>query len=597
VLEAAVESKEWATSATDWDPLNVDRLRKVLDIRVSGLGADRIRVLQAIAVLERHARPRLVAEVSGLSLSDTAGLADELYHRSLIVDDAGRVAFTNDAMREYVYSGMNSLQRASLHLSAGHVLEAEADSTPGALATHFYFGDDWARSFNYAMEAARLAQSAAGHSEAAHFAGIAAKAAPGPDEQCTALETRADSLFAAGELAEAAACYAEIVGIPGCNPPSKVSDTYLRLATTEIERCNWDGARRALEACSRVLDGVQSTDQRLYLQAEHSTLVLKHAIRTDNAISARSAGKAIDRALDEVKTLPAPSERTMLAILTSKAVLTGLDGSCREALDLLGNAERYVSNAHARQQSRYYTYRGVVRAWLADWEGAEADFNSSRSLAERMADRVALMTQWNNLACIALERGDWGTAEDRLERATKAQAGLEMSNDTSLPITLNRANLQFYQGYAPQAAETYRAAAQMCDQQASSDRTSEVLACLGLVALQRGNRDQAEQCWQSMSLPDALCNHVFGTRERFKVAWFASVMNPGALESRVLLEIAQQEKERDVPSHLKLLWLDAILASRIEDDRRRVRDLLRQHDLAWFCHFGKRWARMAGFVA
>lgn len=597
VLEAAVESKEWAKSASDWDPLNVDRLRKVLDIRVSGLGPDRIRLLQAIAVLERHARPRLVAEVSGFSLSDAAGLADELYHRSLIVDDAGRVAFTNDAMREYVYAEMNSLQRASLHLSAGQVLEAEVDSTPGVLATHFYFGDDWSRSFNYAMEAARLAQSAAGHSEAAHFAGIAAKAAPGADERCAALETRADSLFAAGELTEAAACYEEILGSPGRIEPAKVSDTYLRLATTEIERCNWDGASCALEACSRVVNGVKSTDQRLYLRAEHSTLVLKHAIRTDNMMAARSAGLAIDSALDEIKRLPDPSDHTMLAILTSKAVLTGLHGSCQEALNYLGHAETHVCNALVHQQGRYFTYRGIVRAWLADWDGAEADFNSSRTLAERTADRVALMTQWNNLACVALERGDWATAEERLERAVKVQAGLELSNDTSLPIVLNKANLQFYQGYTPQAAETYSVAAQMCDEQASSEHASEVLACLGLVALQRGERHQAEEYWRSMSWSEESRTHGLGTRERFKVAWFTSVMNAGALESRLLLEAAEQERERDLPSHLKLLWLDVILASRPEDDRRHVSDLLKQYDLTWFCHFGKRWARMAGFAA
>ncbi len=597
VLEAAAESKEWAKSARDWDPLNDDRLRKVLDFRVSGLGSDRSRLLQAIAVLERNARPRLVASVCGLSLSDTAALAEELYSRSLVVDDAERIAFTNDAMREYVYAEMNSLQRASLHLTAGHVLEGEVDATPGVLATHFYFGDDWARSFGYAMEAARLAQDAAGHSEAAHFANIAAKAAPGPEERCVALETQAESLFAAGELKEAAACYEEIVGSPGGVEPSKMSDTYLRLATTEIERCNWTGASRALQACARVIDGVVDVDQRLYLKAEHSTLVLKHSIRIDNMMAASTARHAIDNAVAEIKTLPNPSDRTILAVLTSKAVLTGwLEGSCREALGYLEHAESCVGNAHGRQQSRYYTYRGIVRAWLADWEGAEADFNRSRTLAERSADRVALMTQWNNLACVALERGDWGTADDRLERAIKVQAGFEVSNDTSLPITLNRGNLKFYQGYTPQAAEIYWEAAQMCDEQASSDRRSEVFACLGLVALQRGEREQAEQYWRSISPPQDPDERSLGSRERFKIAWLASVMKPGALESGFLLEVAQKEKERDLPSHLKLLWLDAILAARSDKERRRVRELLRQHDLLWFCHFGTRWARMTGFA-
>lgn len=592
VLEAALESREWAQSATDWDPLNHDRLRKVLDIRLSGIGREGARLLDAIAVLERHARPRLVAKVAGISLTDAASFGNVLYERSLVIDDAERISFTNDAMREFVYSRMSSLQRASLHLNAGRVLEGEVDATPGVLATHFFLGDDWPRSFSYAMEAARSAQGSAGHDEAAHFAGIAARVAPGCEERRMALETRADSLCAVGGLSEAASCYEEVLR-SGSLGSSETSGILLRLAATEMERCNWKGAKSALDDCQDVIGRVEPVDQRLFLLAEHSTLRLKHATRTDDTTSAQTAARTIDTALAQIRQLLETSNQTKLAVLTAKAVSVGLGGPITEALKYLAEAEEYVRGAEVRQLVRYFTYRGIVKAWLANWDGAEADFEYSRVLAARSADRVGMMTQWNNLACIALERGEWSTAEERLSRAAHLQSGLDLSNDTILPITLNEANLLFYQGYLPGATTAYASAATMCDEQESSDRTAEITACQGLVALQRGQREAAHRYWNALreSRQPGL-----GARERFKVAWFNRVMIPEVVGPDYLLNVAEDEGQKDVPSRLKLLWLDVLLSNRDQDSRTRARQLLKDHGLDWFCYFATRWARSSGYI-
>jgi len=193
VLRAAVSSTEWAKSAVHWDPLNSEQLRSVLAVRLEGLGAKRLRILQSMAVLARNARPRVVAALAGLDLSETAQLAEDLYGRSILVDDGDRTIFTSDVMREYVYGQMSHMQTAAIHLSAGRALECEAGISPGALATHFYLGDDWPRCFAYAMEAATTAQSSGGHAEAAHFAEIAGKVASGRDERRAALKACGDS--------------------------------------------------------------------------------------------------------------------------------------------------------------------------------------------------------------------------------------------------------------------------------------------------------------------------------------------------------------------------------------------------------------------
>jgi len=593
VLEAAAESTEWAQSASDWDPLNDERLRKVLNVRVSGLSVASTHLLQAIAVLERHARPRAVATVAGISLSEAARAAEELYARSLVVDDGPRIAFTNDAMREYVYGQMNSMRRTALHFKAGQVLESETTQSPGSLATHFYHGDDWSRSFGYAMEAACLAQRASGHSEAAHFARIAAEVAPGAAEREAALSTRGDSLFAAGDLAGAAESYQRILDTSLPRKSTEVADVYLRLAQTQIERCLWDEARCVLSSCREVVNQVPEAEQQLFLRAERATLLLKHAVRTDDPESAREAATSIDSALSGLRGLTSTASDTWLAVLTAKAVLLGVQGQSRDALEFMQRAAPHVREAYSAQIARYFNYRGVVKAWLADWYGAEADFTKARDIADNSGDRVGLTTQWNNLACVALERGEWAEAHERLSRAEDIHRNLGLSNDASLPIVLNRADLLFYQGYLGPAEAAYAEAVRMCEEQESSDRRREALACLGLIALQRGKKKAALRIWKSLKGLQSSTENGLGTRERFKVAWFWSAMTSDAGSPSALLEAADRERQRDLPSYLKLRWLSVILDSDPTINRSEVKEALQANDMGWFCHVANRWVRTA----
>jgi tetratricopeptide (TPR) repeat protein len=593
VLEAAAESSEWAQSASEWDPLNDERLRKLLSVRVSGLSATSVRVLQAIAVLERHARPRIVAAVAGISISKTASVAEELYVRGLVVDDGPRVAFTNDVMREYVYGEMNSLRRTALHLKAGQVLELETTPPPGSLATHFYHGDDWPRSFGYAMEAACSAQRASGHSEAAHFAGIAAEVAPGAAEKGVALVTRGESLFAAGDLTGAAEAYQRV--LDSCRPQrsAEVATVCIKLAKTQVERCLWDDAKRVLSICRDAVGKVSSPERRLLLQSERATLLLKHAVRTDDLESATEAADSIDSALSSLRGLTAPAHDTRVAVLTSKAVLLGVRGRSQDALEYMQRAASHLRVSESAQVARYFNYRGVVKAWLADWFGAEADFRKARDIAETIGDRVGLTTQWNNLACVALERGEWAEAEERLSRAEDIHVNLAFSNDASLPIALNRADLLFYQGYMVRAEAAYADAVKMCEEQESTDRRSEAIACLGLIALQRGKTKAALELWELLRRLESPATTGLGTRERFKVAWFSRAMASNGAGCNYLVEAADRERHRDLPSYLKLRWLSVIFDESTTIDRNEVREALHARDMGWFCHVVNRWSRAA----
>jgi tetratricopeptide (TPR) repeat protein len=528
-----------------------------------------------------------------VSLAEAASLAGELYARSLIIDDGQRIAFANDVMREFVYNEMSSIQRTALHLGAGQALESDVGSPPGSLATHFYHGDDWPRSFGYAMEAACEAQRTAGHAEAAHFARIAAEVAPGAAERKAALTTRAESLYAAGDLAEAATTYSKLLTLGRSRGSEATARTYLKLAETHIERCKWQEARRVIEESHCVVEEVGDSELGLSLRADRATLLLKYALRTSDAEAASEATRCINATLSGLRGVNMSASAAWLAVLLAKAMLLGVEGKSREALEYLERANLHVPASDHSQATRYYNYRGVVKAWLADWDGAEADFHKARKIAETTGDRVGLTTQWNNLACVALERGEWGEAQDRLNKAERAHREICFSNDASLPIVLNRADLLFYQGYSAPAADAYTRAVKICEEQESNDRRGEALACLGLVALQRGQGEEAKRLWQILCETEARSDYELGTRERFKIAWFSSAMASNMEADGRLLRAAEREKERDRPSHLKLLWLSTVLEQDEAVDRNAAKEALQAHGLGWFCHVANRWTRLA----
>ena len=592
VLRAAVSSTEWARSVSHWDPLNHQQLRSVLAVRLEGLGADRIRILQSMAVLARYSRPRLVATLAGLELSDAARLAEELYRRSILVDKEDCTVFTSDVMREYVYSQMTHLQKAATHLRAGQALESETDILPGALATHFFRGDDWPRCFGYAMEAASSALSSGGHAEAAHFAEIAGKAACGADERRVALKTCGDSMFAVGDLNAAAACYSEILS--AATPKSHVERTriLLRLAAVRLDACNWTQATDVIQQARSAIDSIEKSGARNRLLAEYSCLALKLALRTGDQASVVGLAALLDRLVRELELLSEPEPQTALSILMATAVHETLTGSGRIAVRHLASAQDYAKLAGPDQELRYFALRGLVRTRLAEWDAAEADFLKAQKTAARLGDQVALIRLWNNLACVSLGMGAWDLTDKRLSSAEAIQSKMSDETDLGIPLALNRANLLFYQGFLGEAAASYANAELMCDDRRSPEYIPEILSCLGLVALQRGSRASANDLWDRLQAAKQRVGSI-GYQERFKVEWFTVAMStPHTDESRLLAAAADEEK-RDIPGHLKLLLLDAILMRRSESRLAGVRGQLLAKDMGWFSHVARRWHRMS----
>ena len=213
-------------------------------------------------------------------------------------------------------------------------------------------------------------------------------------------------------------------------------------------------------------------------------------------------------------------------------------------------------------------------------------------MAGQLGDNVALVRMWNNLACVSLGIGDWAEAGCQLRQAEAIQSTISSNSDLSIPVALNMANLAFYQGQLSEARDRYAHIEDLCERQQSPEYVPEVVSCLGLVALQRGDRVAAHDYWNSLRMIQDRIGPA-GSQERFKAAWFDAVMSDHPLDSDVLVEAAAAEESKDVPGHLKLLMLDSILYRQSEADFVERSSRLRQEGMSWFPHFARRWHRMA----
>ena len=133
----AVEGDADATSLERYEMLGLPRsLEQIVARRLASLPADARRVASAAAVLGREVREDLLAAVSGVAGGRLVDAVGELVRRDVLVDDAGRLRFVHDALREGAYAALDGGDRAALHRRAAVAVEALAPGDAGrSLAT------------------------------------------------------------------------------------------------------------------------------------------------------------------------------------------------------------------------------------------------------------------------------------------------------------------------------------------------------------------------------------------------------------------------------------------------------------------------------
>ncbi len=143
-------------------------LASVVADRLAALTPREMALLESLAVFNRPVPCLLPARILGQTASEVATLVEGLVRLRLVVIDAERegpplAAIAHHPIREVCYGALTAERRQTLHLLAGQALEEEYrerdEDLVEELAHHFAAGGDRDRALDYALRAARRAQS------------------------------------------------------------------------------------------------------------------------------------------------------------------------------------------------------------------------------------------------------------------------------------------------------------------------------------------------------------------------------------------------------------------------------------------------------
>lgn len=574
------------------EALQSDRVRSLLQTRLQGLAPSSIRLLEAIAVLGRNATPAHAADAAGLTLKDASDVSDELYARGILRDVDEQLEFAHDMTREFVYHNLGGVRRASLHLFVAEALARDVQVTLPTIARHFHLGGDRARAFEYGIRAAKESIASFGHEEAKSMASLALSQAVSNEERYAALEIIGRSAFALGQLDVAEERLSQILGLDSGVAARDRVQAHLLLGRIRLENSNWRGAKDVLQAAD--IASLKSPSDQLETKLCSLSLQLKGAMRQLDGQLARQISAEIRQThalgVDRRILTDVAAARSYYSLAAYAAFFE----SVTEADELVSQAWRHCSDVPDELSVRVLLMRGVVKSHRTLWDEANAVFRQALALAMEKNQVLETGIALNNLAYCALEQAEWAQAEEycRASMGTYSQLPPD-TYVTATPLT-NLGDAFFFQGFARKAIPVYEKALR----ETRPDLRPQMLASLGLAAVQLGDTAAAGKHWASLC--DLDHTELGGVQERFKIAWLRAYMTARSTPRearRQLLEAANAQLDLNLGSHLKLLWLGALMSngSRAQDTEARdtVASRLRDARLGWFVRFSSRWLSLA----
>jgi serine/threonine protein kinase/tetratricopeptide (TPR) repeat protein len=200
-----------------------ETVRDVLRLRIQGLPPRAQQVLSAAAVVGAVVDIDLLrAIVPDLSETDILDAIDTLLPRRVFreTDNAGRVEFAHDVLREMVYGDLSAARRRALHRRAGEALERlceQGSSVPAAaLAGHFLLAGEGDKAFRYLVDAGAAASEAGAYGDALVHLNKAQACLPqasSPEIRYRLWELLGRANGAARQTARALECYREAAGL------------------------------------------------------------------------------------------------------------------------------------------------------------------------------------------------------------------------------------------------------------------------------------------------------------------------------------------------------------------------------------------------
>ncbi len=590
MVSAAADLKDWCPTATTSRSLLTESLESLLGVRLKGLDLESVRLLETVAVLERHATPYLVARTSSLSHVAVAEIARTLYSRGLLHDVDDRLEFPHDLTREYVYGNMGDLQRAALHLVAGEVLAGSAESvSPSTLARHFEVGGDRPRAYEYALRAAEQSATGYAHDEAIVLARLAMSQAASDGERAAGLRILAEAESASGSLAAAEGHLRELVDLEVLEPGETIA-IKLKIAQARVELSQSRSAEAMLSEIRSSLPQIDSP-ARESLESEALHWRVRSAMMRGATTEMQQSVRAIEEMLPILEGAHCDRARALgLYSLAGHALFTAsvdvASRLCQEALHLLQESDPEL-------RLRFLTLQGAILTRAMRWAEAEAVMKTTLAEARKVNDIRRILTVLNNLSCCYLEQGSWEKVESSHSMFDQYAMGLSETLSSRTDIDLNLANSHLYRGQPRAAEDILLRVLNNLQKLDSRSVMIETEATLGLIYAQLGREDRVASCYKhiaSIAIAD-----LGSVQDRFKVYWFGAYMASLTGDDPWFdwEEVSELESNADRAGHLKMLWLQRLFASempsRLDPAKDEIGRRLSRVGLRWFAYFSRRW--------
>lgn len=404
----------------------------LVERRLGRLSDDAIQLVRAAALLGRRFPLGAVAAVSPREPDRLAALLDETVAEAILLPmpiEADEGAFAHDCIREVILRGLNPVRRRALHLQIARAIEAEPGrpdlARVAALAHHFARGGAHEEAARYAQVAGDEATRQHAYADARDWYGQAMRHAATLDEEGPA---QAERLVRHARAAAAAGSYAEAI-------------TSLRSAT-RLFRDHGD-ARSAGRACRDLGDVLARREEPASAQAafeealglfgddadspEHAEVMLRlaglHGLST----------AAYDQAVEVGERALATSMRVRDAALEARARLALANTVLRSGDLAAGGAvllpavdlARRVADPDPDVGAEIHGTLANLAYWTADVQGSEAATERRLQLALESGDPYALRHVYLWQANLAYTRGRWDRAEELLATAEPILARLD----------------------------------------------------------------------------------------------------------------------------------------------------------------------------
>lgn len=580
------------SSSADMSRLFKGRLRAVLRSRVQGLPSEAVRVLEAVSVLGSHARPGHVVKICGFRWPDFARYCDDLISHDILREAGQSLEFSHEIVREFIYTNIGLVTRSALHLQAGEILASTGQGSSSRIARHFWVGGDSFRAFEYAIQAARIAQAKAGFSEATEMATLALEVASSGEQRVKALEAYVEASRASGLLEDARAGIRQITE---ALEPTDTPDLWLEYQFQRIEilldLANWDAAERVISELRRSLNTEDFGTDKMLAPFRLNYLDLSLSVRSNLDRRADAVAATLEKVLSTAEaSLPINYVAEANYSLAGYAAFYQSAEKAKDYLLSITERDEYLTS---EQRIRNLLFLGGIYTKMGEWDKAKYNLESALDLTTSRHDVVDESAVWNNLGCMFLEMGEWRDAERCFSKAVTLQQVAGSTLATRLHSDVNMANILFYRGEPRRANKAYRECFEFLQGRSLDSFKPEISACVGLTALQCGDLDTALSCGEYLKAVSD--NELRGIQERYKIDWLlaflANRLDEG-FSARDLSRVVRQIESTDLIGALKLRWI-ASLINGLEESQELLGKELRRKGLFWFMAFSRRWLKSA----